>query len=107
MSERLSILAATEAEKLPNSAGSLAPIIAVLIPIIADLIIGCFDDPERAASEARRPGLIARWRLRREIRGLVPDDDADSVQVREHLFNAVLAAGKTATASDFGIADRE
>lgn len=104
MSERLTNLATIEAEKLPNSAGSLAPIIAVLIPIVADLIIGCFDNPERAAAEARRPGLISRWRLRREIRSLVPDDDADSAQIREHVFNAVLSAGRTATAADFGAA---
>jgi hypothetical protein len=107
MSQRLIDATIREAEKDdrlgsdPDTKFAIGPIIIALIPVVVDLIKKCSENTERAASLARNPGLIRRWRLRGEIEKLVPGDDKDSKEIREHLFNAALAAGRTAKASDF------
>lgn len=104
MSQRLIDATIAEAEKDdrlgsgPDTKFAIAPIIIALVPVIVDLIKKCTSDP---ASVARSPGLLRRWKLRGEIEKLVPGNDSDSREVREQLFQSVLAAGKTATPSDF------
>lgn len=106
MSERLTQAAVAEINKMRGLEDERpgSPIIDAIIifaPIIIDLIKGCFDDPEKAAWRARNPGLGGRLRLRREAAERFPGDDADSKEAREVFFNAMIAAGKKATAEDF------
>lgn len=105
MSQRLIDATIAEAERSdrlgsdPDTKFAIAPIIIALIPVVIDLIKKCSStDP---ASIARSPGLLRRWKLRGEIEKLVPGNDSESREVREHLFQSVIAAGKTASPADF------
>ena len=81
---------------------AIAPIIIAIVPVVIDLIQKCAaDDPERAVRIAHNPGFVRRWMLRSEIEKKVPGDDDDSREVRAALFEAAIAAGKTATVADF------
>lgn len=110
MLTRLRDRAVTLVEKRHGKVGAVAilPIIIALAPVIFDAIQKCFADEgetaaERSAAEARTPGVFSRSRLRREIRNEIPGVGEEVREVREAVYDAILEAGKEATAEDFAI----
>lgn len=103
--DKLKTIAATHVCKaigIDPAAPAASPIIDIIIqllPIILPLILQCFA-PKPAATVANNPGLLYRFRLRAIVRDAVPGMDPDTAAIRDHVFNALLAAGKTVTEED-------
>lgn len=99
--DRLTALALLNLGKRVGGAvgGPFIDIIVQLIPVLLPMLLQCFQ-PKPAAAQAANPGLIVRWHLRRELEKAVPGNDLDSIMLRGHVFDALLATGKTVTEED-------
>lgn len=103
------IILADLSRKTGSDAGAIGPIITILIQILPQLIAmlmsGCGPTPvpvppAKAKAKANSPNRIDKFVLRVKLAEQVPGFDAETVAMRNDLFDSIIVAGKQVTEED-------